>query len=135
LWSPAIQFRTKYETGWERLEMYRSNYDICLADFEEDCFAEEATARHIPMVPSHRSRLVASFLVVLLGSAGVHRWYVGKTDTALSMLVLLIPSALAIWYPLGWLFLAVLTVWVAIDTVMILSGRMQDGRGKPIKNW
>jgi TM2 domain-containing membrane protein YozV len=115
--------------------MYWSNYDICLSDFEDECLVEEASARRSRVDPSRRSRLIASLLVVVLGVAGVHRLYLGKTDTALSMLVLVVPSALARWYPLGWLFLTVLAVWVTIDSVKVLSGHMQDGEGKPVKNW
>ena len=115
--------------------MYWPDYDICLADFENDRSIEDESSRSDKVVPSHYSRLLASVLVVFLGGAGIHRLYLGKTDTALSMLVLLAPSALAPWYPLGWLFLTVLAVWLAVDCFMVLSGRMQDGDGRPIKNW
>ncbi len=123
----------QYETFWECLQMYWSDYEICLADFEDECLVEEARRSRVD--PSRRSRLLASLLVLVLGVTGIHRLYLGKTDTALSMLVLVVPSALAQWYPLGWLFLTVLAVWVTIDSVKVLSGHMQDSEGKTVKNW
>lgn len=109
-------------------------YDISLDDFEGD-FLDEELEQYSCTDPSPRSRLTASFLVILLGATGVHRFYLGKTDTALSMLVLAVPSSLALWYPLGWLFMTVLVAWVMVDGFIVLTGRMQDSEGMLVKNW
>lgn len=84
---------------------------------------------------SAKSRLTATLLVLLLGQFGAHRFYTGKIETALSMLVLAIPSWLTPWYPLGWLFALPLIVWILIDSVLVISGQMQDVRGNLIKKW
>ena len=111
--------------------MYWPDYDISLV--EGDYLLDETPEQS--GCPSSRSRLVASLLVVLLGAIGMHRLYLGKTETALSMLILVVPSALALWYPLGWLFLTVLAAWVTVDAFLLFSGRMQDSEGRLVRNW
>lgn len=115
--------------------MYWSEYDVCLAEIEAECLIDEGRSQVRCDAPSPKSRFIASFLVVLLGPLGLHRLYLGKVDTALSMLVLVVPSALAVWYPLGWLFFIVLAIWVTIDFLRVLSGLMEDSTGKPVRNW
>jgi TM2 domain-containing membrane protein YozV len=115
--------------------MYWPEYDVCIGQIEADCLVDEARPQVTTDALSPKSLLVASLLVILLGPLGLHRFYLGKTESALSMLVLAVPSALAAWYPLGWLFFIVLAVWVSADCLMLLSGLMDDGNGRPVRNW
>jgi hypothetical protein len=65
------------------------------------------------------SRLVAALLAFFLGGLGIHRFYVGRTTSAVFMLIFFwtfIPSVIAL-----------------IDFVLILCGTFKDGKGREIK--
>ncbi len=68
---------------------------------------------------SRCSRAIALILTLLLGFAGAHRFYVGRTGTALAMLFTL--GGLGIW----WL----------IDIVIVASGQLKDNEGKWVSEW
>jgi hypothetical protein len=71
---------------------------------------EERTDRRI---------LPAFLLCFLLGVFGAHRFYAGKTGTALLQL-----------FTLGGL-----GVWALVDLIMIVTGSFTDGRGRRITEW
>ena len=67
-----------------------------------------------------QKRLLPVFLFcVMLGPFGAHRFYVGKTGTAVLQL----------------LTLGGLGIWVLIDMILILAGSFRDGEGRPIVEW
>ena len=68
---------------------------------------------------SKQSRAIALIFVLLLGIAGGHRFYVGRTATAFAMLFTI--GGLGIW----WL----------IDIVIVASGQLQDSEGKRVSEW
>lgn len=74
---------------------------------------------------STKSRAGALVLCFLLGLLGVHRFYVGKTGTALLMLVITF-SGIGIW---------ITAIWMVIDLIMIAIGSFKDGKGQQIINW
>ena len=64
-------------------------------------------------------RSVAMLLVVLLGIFGAHRFYVGRTGSALAMVFTL--GGLGIW----WL----------IDIIIVMTGQLVDSEGKRVSEW
>lgn len=68
---------------------------------------------------SDKSRLATALLAWFLGIFGGHRFYLGKTGTALLML-----------FTLGGF-----GIWALVDFIMAVSGAMKDKEGKIIKNW
>ena len=64
-------------------------------------------------------RLVALLLAWFLGVFGAHRFYVGKTGTAVAMI-----------FTIGGL-----GVWALIDFIMIAAGSFTDIDGRPITVW
>jgi hypothetical protein len=68
---------------------------------------------------SPRSRLVAQLLAFFLGVFGAHRFYVGRTQSAI----------------LQALTLGGLGLWWFYDNVMILTGSFRDGEGLLVSNW
>lgn len=68
---------------------------------------------------SEKSRLVAFLFCFFLGGLGAHRFYVGKTGTAIAML-----------FTLGGL-----GIWTFIDWIMILAGKFTDKEGRTLLNW
>jgi TM2 domain-containing membrane protein YozV len=71
---------------------------------------ELATDKHI---------LPAGLLCVFLGVFGAHRFYVGKTGTALLQLVTL----------------GGLGIWMLYDLIMLVTGEFTDGEGNRITEW
>ena len=68
---------------------------------------------------SPKSRLVVSLLSWFLGFFGAHRFYLGKTGTALLML-----------FTLGGL-----GIWALVDFIFAVAGIMKDKEGRLIKKW
>jgi hypothetical protein len=69
--------------------------------------------------PSDKSRTIALILSAVLGVFGAHRFYAGKTGTALLMLITL--GGLGIW----WL----------VDLILIAAGGFRDSDGRLIADW
>jgi hypothetical protein len=68
---------------------------------------------------SPKSRTVALLLAVFLGVFGAHRFYVGKTTSAILQIVTL--GGLGIW-------------WLA-DIIMIVTGSFRDDDGRLLSSW
>jgi TM2 domain-containing membrane protein YozV len=61
--------------------------------------------------------LVVTLLCFFLGGFGIHRFYTGKTGTAVAQL----------------LTCGGCGIWALVDFVMILTGNFTDAKGNPIK--
>jgi len=85
---------------------------------------------------SSRSRLATVLLALFLGIFGAHRFYIGKTRTAIVMLILsiLYLATVRLW-GIMIISLAVVGLWTLIDFIFAVSGIMKDREGRPIKNW
>jgi TM2 domain-containing membrane protein YozV len=68
---------------------------------------------------SDKSRLAVTLFAFFLGMFGAHRWYLGKTGTAIAML----------------LTLGGLGVWALVDFIMAVAGQMKDKEGRLITKW
>ncbi|MFE3458918.1 TM2 domain-containing protein [Nocardiopsis aegyptia] len=67
---------------------------------------------------SSRNWLTTVLLAFFLGFVGAHRFYAGKTGTAILMIVTC----------------GGVGVWTLIDFIMILIGNFKDAEGRTIKN-
>jgi TM2 domain-containing membrane protein YozV len=61
----------------------------------------------------------AALLCVFFGIFGAHRFYAGKTGTAILQLITL----------------GGLGVWMLIDLIMLVTGEFRDGDGNKITEW
>jgi hypothetical protein len=68
---------------------------------------------------SPKSRLTAQLLAVFLGMFGAHRFYVGKTQSAILQACTL--GGLGLWY--------------LYDNIMIAAGSFRDADGALVANW
>jgi hypothetical protein len=68
---------------------------------------------------SPKSRLTTQMLAIFLGVFGAHRFYVGKTQTAILQALTL--GGLGLWY--------------VYDNIMIAAGSFRDGEGLLVANW
>lgn len=75
----------------------------------------EAAAANV----SPRSRTVAAVLAFFLGGLGIHRFYVGKTGTAILMI----------------LTIGGLGIWVLVDFIMIVVGSFKDKEERLLVTW
>jgi TM2 domain-containing membrane protein YozV len=66
---------------------------------------------------SEKSGIVALLLVLFLGYFGAHRFYVGKTGTAILQI----------------LTFGGFGIWILIDLIMIIVGKFEDSDGKVLE--
>ena len=84
---------------------------------------------------SSKSRLATALFAFFLGTFGAHRFYVGKTGSAVAMLALTIVGWATLILFVGIAFLTAVGIWALIDFILTLAGSMRDSQGKLIKNW
>ncbi|HWN17293.1 MAG TPA: TM2 domain-containing protein [Gemmatimonadales bacterium] len=77
------------------------------------------TVSDLSGLPSPKSRGVAFALAALLGPFGAHRFYVGKTGTAVLMLCTV--GGLGLWY--------------LYDLIMVAGGSFRDSDGRLVSRW
>ena len=71
--------------------------------------------------------LATLLFCIFLGIFGAHRFYVGKTQTAVAMLLITLLT--------GWLFglgFFITGIWAVIDLIIIATAQFTDGNGKVI---
>jgi hypothetical protein len=68
---------------------------------------------------SDKLRFPAFMLALIFGVFGAHRFYVGKTGSAIVQLCTL----------------GGLGIWAMVDAIIIASGGFTDGDGRPITRW
>ena len=66
---------------------------------------------------------VALILAWFLGIFGAHRFYVGKTGSAIAMLIL----------SLTIIGLIITGIWLLVDMIVIICGNFTDKKGKALK--
>ena len=74
-----------------------------------------------------KSPLVAYLLLIFLGGFGAHRFYLGKTGTAITMLVLFILGWLTVVIGIGLLALAAVGIWGLVD-IFLIPGMIQENK-------
>jgi TM2 domain-containing membrane protein YozV len=84
---------------------------------------------------SPKSRLTATLLAFFLGAFGAHRFYIGKTGTAIVMLVLGIVGLATTWIFVGIVFLTAVGIWALVDFIFAVVGHMRDKEGRLIQKW
>jgi TM2 domain-containing membrane protein YozV len=79
--------------------------------------------------PLAKSKLVAGLLGILIGSFGIHNFYLGYTQKAIIQLLLTV---------LGWIVVVgpvIAGIWGLIDGIMILTGKIdRDADGRLLKD-
>jgi TM2 domain-containing membrane protein YozV len=84
---------------------------------------------------SPKSRLATSLFAWFLGSFGAHRFYIGKTGTAILMLVLTIVAIPLCFVIVGFFILGAVGIWQLIDFIFAVAGKMRDSQGLLIEKW
>ena len=68
-------------------------------------------------------------LWLFVGSLGAHRFYIGYNKSAITMLVLTIIGWLTAVFAIGFVFLLVVGIWLIVDLIMILTGKLKPADG------
>ena len=66
-----------------------------------------------------KSMLVAYLLAIFLGGLGVHRFYLGRTNSGIVMLVMCIVGWLTAAFVIGLVLLIPLAIWLLVDLFLI----------------
>lgn len=95
-----------------------------------------AVADVAPTDISPKSRTAATLLAFFLGTFGGHRFYLGKTGTAVGMLLLGIVGWATVWvFGVGVVLLTAVGIWALIDFIFCIIGRMKDKEGRLVEKW
>ena len=84
---------------------------------------------------SPKSRIATTLFAWFLGIFGAHRFYIGKTETAVAMLVLGLIGFATLWLFVGEIFLIIVGIWAFVDFIIAVTGNMRDREGKLIQKW
>ena len=101
---------------------------------------------------SGKSRTAAVLLAFFLGTLGIHRFYIGRTGTGLTMLLLGIAGWVLIVVGaftaamsfglgglgvivIGYVLIGAVGLWAFIDFIMALAGALKDGKGDKVTTW
>ncbi len=71
---------------------------------------------------SDKSKVVAGLLQILLGSFGAGRFYTGHTGLAIAQLAVSVLTC------------GVGAIWPFIDGIMMLTGKVPDAQGRPLRD-
>lgn len=93
------------------------------------------TFGELNVVVSQKERLVAFLLCFFLGVFGAHRFYAGRTLSAVNILVLNIIGWFTSFLGVGLVLIGIASFWVFIDFIIIIIGKFKDKNGYLILNW
>ncbi len=71
---------------------------------------------------SDKSKMVAGLLQIFLGSFGAGRFYTGHTGIAIAQIAV------------SWLTCGVGLIWPIIDGIMMMTGKVPDSEGRPLRD-
>jgi len=71
---------------------------------------------------SDKQKMVAGLLGIFAGSFGIGRFYLGHTGIAIAQIAV------------TWLTCGLGVIWPIIDGVMILTGKVPDAQGRPLRD-
>lgn len=85
--------------------------------------------------PAPKGKVAAGLLGIFLGEYGVHNFYLGYKQRAITQLVITIIGYVTMIILIGFLMVAVTAIWGLIEGIMILAGAdsyQRDADGVPL---
>lgn len=96
------------------------NQDVCL-----NCGV--ATSKSNNQLKTGKSKIAAGILGILLGTFGIHNFYLGYTGKAIAQLLISVLSCFTLS--------AVSAIWGLVEGILILTGSINtDADGKPLSD-
>jgi TM2 domain-containing membrane protein YozV len=71
---------------------------------------------------SDKQKMVAGLLQIFVGAFGAGRFYTGHTGLAIAQIAA------------SWLTCGAGTIWPLIDGIMMLTGKVTDAQGRPLRD-
>jgi len=84
------------------------------------------------MAKSNKSKVAAALLCFFLGGFGIHRFYLGYTGSGIAQLVLFIIGWSTIILGVGLFLVIGVEIWVLVDFILILIGKLKDSTAKDL---
>ena len=82
-----------------------------------------------------KSKIGAGVMALLVGSFGVHNFYLGYTGKAVTQLVLTLVGIVLCCIGIGIFLVIGVWIWTIVEGILILTGKINtDGAGKPLAN-
>ncbi len=81
---------------------------------------------------AQKSLLITILLWLILGGLGAHRFYLGDTKNATTMLILYIVGWLTCWIIIGIIPLLIVGIWWLIDIINIVTGKLGPADGSKL---
>ena len=107
----------------------------CVKEFESQPGKYLEETKSDKSEPSDKDFITTLLICIFLGGLGGHRFFVGKQETAIAMLVIPIVAALFfvfLAFNLGILLFAGWGVWYLIDLLQIVTSSFEDNEGRVI---
>lgn len=82
---------------------------------------------------SDKSKLAAILFAAFLGGLGVHRFYLGRTRSALLMLAMSLIGGITTAIGIGHAITFLVSCWCLVDLVCICIGKLTDAYGRPLR--
>ena len=82
---------------------------------------------------SNKSKLIALLLCFFLGTLGLHRIYIGRTQGGLLMLAMTIIGGITSGLGIGGALLFIVSLWAFVDFICLCIGKLTDAQGRPLK--
>ena len=99
-------------------------------DFEMSLSTEQQMLVEQRLSNDKKSVMVAYLLWFFLGGLGAHRFYLGKTGSAVVMLIMLVLGVILTAVYIGLLVLLALGIWLLVDAFLIPGMIEADSRQK-----
>ena len=74
-----------------------------------------------------------ALLCCIPGLLGIHRFYLGRVGSGVTMLLLFVIGWLTLGLIIGGIMLLIDIIWLAIDILRILFNGMTDGEGRKLR--
>ena len=94
---------------------------------------QQLPPNYVALQVSDKSKSTAALLAFFLGGFGAHRFYVGKSGSAVVMLIMAIVGILLSCVYIGLPLCFAVGIWSFVDFIIILTGGFTDSLGRPLK--
>lgn len=96
--------------------------------------SETDQARRMMLYDVNRKSVGVAFLLwAFFGYVGGHRFYMGRSTSAVLMLVIMVLSALLTLILIGWIGIAIVAIWLLVDAFRI-PGWVRDHNTKVMQS-
>ncbi len=90
---------------------------------------EVMAEQNVIVVKNEKSMAVAYILLIFLGTLGIHRFYLGRVGTGITMLILGLVGYATSWMMIGFIPLGIVGIWWIVD-LFLTAGMVNQENAK-----